>query len=76
MPRLPRPSGKEVLAFLMRRGFVVVRINGSHHVLSKGVLRTSIPVHGNETLKIGTLQGLLRDIGMSAEEFIVAWSDK
>ena len=64
-----------MLAFLLRRGFASVRINGSHHVLSKGVVRTIVPVHGNTTLKIGTLQGILRDTGMSAEEFVNAWKD-
>ena len=76
MPKLPRPSGKEMLAFLVRRGFVIMRINGSHHVLSAGTIRTSVPVHGNATLKIGTLQGILRDIGMSAEEFVDTWKNK
>jgi len=33
--------------------------------MARGDHRTSVPVHGNRTLKIGTLRGILRDIEMS-----------
>lgn len=62
-----------MLTFLKKRGFEVVRIRGSHHVVQKDDLRTVIPVHGNDTLKIGTLHGILRDAGLSAEEFAEEW---
>lgn len=73
MPRLPRPTGKEMLAFLEKRGFVLVRMHGSHHVLRNDFLRTSVPIHDNEYLKIGTLYGILHDIRMPVEEFVGEW---
>src|SRR5579871_1904545 len=46
VPKLPRPTGKEMVAFLEKQGFQVVRIRGSHHALAKGSARTMVPVHG------------------------------
>ena len=50
MGRLPRPTGKEMLRFLERQGFICVRITGSHHHMEKGSLRCSVPAHGNDDL--------------------------
>jgi predicted RNA binding protein YcfA (HicA-like mRNA interferase family) len=58
-----------MVRFLEREGFLLLRVRGSHHFLAKGELRTSVPVHGNRELKIGTLRGILRDVQMSASEF-------
>jgi len=63
-----------MIAFLRGQGFVLIRIRGSHHILERGDLRTSVPAHGNETLKIGTLRGILRDIQISPSEFERLWS--
>lgn len=72
---LPRPSGREMLRFLERLGFTVVRVRGSHHVLQRGDEHTTIPVHGNETLKIGTLRSILRDVRLSPSEFQDSWNE-
>ena len=76
MPRLPRPTGQEMLRFLEAQGFTVVRMRGSHHVLARGHLRTTTPVHGSRPLKIGTLRGILRDIEMSPSEFAERWANR
>ena len=68
MPKLPRCTGKEMVRALVRHGFSVVRIQGSHHVLQKGDVHTVVPVHGNELLKLGTLRSILRDIDVSPDE--------
>lgn len=73
MADLPRPSGREMVRFLERQNFSVVRIRGSHHVLVRGTLHTTVPVHGNETLKIGTLRSILRDVELSPTEFATTW---
>ncbi|MCL4195092.1 MAG: type II toxin-antitoxin system HicA family toxin [Thermoguttaceae bacterium] len=62
-----------MVKFLEREGFVLLRVRGSHHFLERGEQRTSVPVHGNQTLKIGTLRSILRDIGMSTGEFTSRW---
>ncbi|MCG0277742.1 MAG: type II toxin-antitoxin system HicA family toxin [Thermanaeromonas sp.] len=44
MSRLPRVTGKEVVSALKRAGFVVVRIQGSHHHLRKPGARSLVTV--------------------------------
>jgi len=72
--KLPRPTGKEMVRFLKNQGFAVVRIHGSHHIMERGDQRTSVPVHGNRVLKIGTLRSILRDIVMTPTEFQQLWT--
>jgi predicted RNA binding protein YcfA (HicA-like mRNA interferase family) len=57
-----------MIRFLQREGFQLLRVRGSHHYLTKGELRTSVPVHGNRGLKTGTLRSILRDIQMTPSE--------
>ena len=73
MPKLPRPTGAEMVRFLESQGFSVVRIRGSHHVMAKGILRTTVPVHASSALRIGTLRGILRDVEISPAEFGERW---
>lgn len=62
MARLPRVSGKAMIAALKREGFTVIRVKGSHHFLRHTDGRaTVVPVHGNETLGPGLLTSILRD---------------
>jgi predicted RNA binding protein YcfA (HicA-like mRNA interferase family) len=64
-------SGKELIKFLLRIGFEVVRINGSHHRLRHGDGRvTTVPVHRNNDLPKGLLRKIIReDLKMELEEF-------
>ncbi len=73
--RLPRLSGREVIAVLVSRfGFTVARRRGSHVVLRKYVgvrkIVTVVPLHLE--LKPGTLLGVLELAGISREEFLGA----
>ena len=69
MSKLTRPTGGEMVRFLESQGFAVVRIRGSHHVLQRGTNHTTVPVHGGQNLRIGTLRGILRDVEMSPRQF-------
>jgi predicted RNA binding protein YcfA (HicA-like mRNA interferase family) len=41
------------------------RVSGSHHIFRKeGFRPVSVPVHGSKDLKIGTLQGIMKDTGL------------
>jgi predicted RNA binding protein YcfA (HicA-like mRNA interferase family) len=73
MADLPRPSGKAMVRFLRKQGFQLVRTSGSHHYLDRHGVKTSVPVHGNRPLKIGTLRGILRDVQLSPAEFREQW---
>ena len=69
---LPVLTGKDVLRALARAGFVLDRVVGSHHVMTRSgdPRRTvSVPVHGNRDLKRGTLRAIVRQAGLIPEEF-------
>jgi predicted RNA binding protein YcfA (HicA-like mRNA interferase family) len=68
MPKLPRVSGAEVVRALQRMGFAVVRQRGSHIVLRRGSSGCVVPNH--RELKTGTLAGLLKQAGVSVEDFL------
>jgi predicted RNA binding protein YcfA (HicA-like mRNA interferase family) len=69
---LPTVNGKHTVRALQRAGFVVGRIVGSHHVLYRPdnpVRAVTVPVHGSRDLKPGTLRAIIRQAGLSVEEF-------
>jgi len=70
MPKLPIVSGVEVIRALERLGFVVVRQRGSHIVLRRNSSGCVVPNH--RELKAGTLVGILKQAGISIEEFTTA----
>ena len=65
-------SGKELIKRLQKLGFVVDRINGSHHRMRHADGRvTSIPLHGNKDLPKGLLYKIIReDLKMDIQEFL------
>jgi predicted RNA binding protein YcfA (HicA-like mRNA interferase family) len=70
MPKLPRVSGAEVVRALQRLGFAVARQRGSHIVMRRGSTGCVVPNH--RELKTGTLAGVLKQAGVSAEDFMNA----
>ncbi len=71
MPRLPRISGAEAIRALERLGFTQARQRGSHVVLKRvGPKNTTgcvVPLHVE--LATGTLRGILKQAGVTPEEF-------
>jgi predicted RNA binding protein YcfA (HicA-like mRNA interferase family) len=53
---------------LERLGFELARQRGSHIIMRRGVYGCVVPNH--REIKLGTLAGVLRQAGVSAEEFI------
>lgn len=70
MARLPHVSGAEAVRALQRLGFELIRQRGSHIILRRGSSGCVVPNH--REIKTGTLLGILRQAGVSAEEFIAA----
>ena len=72
MPKLPRLSGRELIKFLELFGFVVARQKGSHVILKKkiseGEIGTVVPDH--KELAEGTLRGILKQAGITPDEFL------
>ena len=72
MPKLPPVSGNALVKFLEKQGFEVARQKGSHVSLRKATPEktyfTVVPLH--KTLAVGTLSGILRQCGISHEDFM------
>lgn len=76
MPKLPRPTGAELIRFLEKQGFVTQRQQGSHVRLAHPDGRkATVPVHAGRELPVGLLRAIIReDLGWSRDEFIDAWA--
>jgi predicted RNA binding protein YcfA (HicA-like mRNA interferase family) len=70
MPKLPVLSGRAVVAALERLGFVQMRQRGSHVILQRDGVGVVVPLH--RELKTGTLAGIIRQAGLSQDEFLGA----
>jgi len=70
MPRLPAVSGRKVVAALRRAGFSVKGQKGSHVKLRRGDTVVTVPVHGSKDLKRPTVHGIIKDAGLTVEDFI------
>jgi predicted RNA binding protein YcfA (HicA-like mRNA interferase family) len=70
MPRLPVVSGKRAIKALEYLGYEKKRQRGSHVVMRKGDIGCVVPLH--KELKAGTLAGIIRQSGLTVEEFLGA----
>ena len=69
--KLPRDiSGADAVKAFKRLGFETVRQEGSHIRMVKGECRVTVANHKNIVPK--TLQSMLRQAGVSVEEFVAA----
>ncbi len=58
-------TGKELLKLAKKQGFEIYRITGSHHILKhKDGRLVPIPVHSNKDLHKGTLNTILKGLGL------------
>ena len=68
--RLPRISGKQTVEALLRAGFIVHRIKGSHYILKHAETgrRVTVPYHRRE-LALKTLHSILKQAAISPDKF-------
>ena len=70
MPPLPRITATDLLRALSRAGWTVARQSGSHVVLRHTARpgRIVAPHHRGAILKLKTLESILDEAGLSADE--------
>lgn len=70
--RLPAVKPREVIAALQRAGFVIRRVSGSHYRLAMpgDARRWAIVAHHNRDLHPKTLRSIIRQAGMTVDEFV------
>jgi len=71
LAKLRRLSGAEACGILQKYGFTEVRRRGSHVVMQKRTVQSTVtvPVPDHEELKMGTLSSIIRQSGIARSEF-------
>ena len=69
MPKLPVLKAREVITAIEKMGFIFRRQKGSHKIFTKYNLAVTIPYH-NKDLKPKTIKHIIKQSGLSLEEFI------
>ncbi len=70
MARLGNISGKEAVKSFKKAGWSTIGQVGSHMVLVKPGVRANLSVPQHKELSIGTLRALIRNAGLTVEEFL------
>ena len=69
MIKLPRISGRECVRALEKKGFYFKRQEGSHIILRRDDPFAQIVVPDHKELDRGTLRAIIRQAGLSIDEF-------
>jgi predicted RNA binding protein YcfA (HicA-like mRNA interferase family) len=56
-------NGKDCIKKLMKDGWALDRVNGSHYIMRKDAVSLCVPIHGKEDLKPGILNSLMKMAG-------------
>lgn len=67
--KIPRISGRDCIKALEKAGFYTVRQKGSHIVVRKNNPFYQLVVPDHKELDSGTLRAIIRQSGLSVEEF-------
>ncbi|MEO6183067.1 MAG: type II toxin-antitoxin system HicA family toxin [Verrucomicrobiota bacterium] len=67
MPQYPDVSGEDAVEALKRLGFIFLRLNGSHAILSRGDSGCVVPMH--REINRSTFKSVLLQAGVSLEKF-------
>jgi predicted RNA binding protein YcfA (HicA-like mRNA interferase family) len=70
MGKLTNISGKETAKAFQKAGWVVLGQVGSHLVLVKKGSRCNLSIPQHRELSVGTLRALIRNAGMTVDEFL------
>ncbi|MBU2600767.1 MAG: type II toxin-antitoxin system HicA family toxin [Actinobacteria bacterium] len=69
-PRAPRVTAAQAMQVLQSHGFEVVRQKGSHAIMrNEAGRRVTVPVHAGRTLHPKVLASIMRDAGLSADDY-------
>ena len=70
MGKLGNISGKEAAQAFRRAGWQAIGQVGSHLVMVKAGVRVNLSIPQHKELSVGTLRSLIRNAGLTVDEFI------
>jgi predicted RNA binding protein YcfA (HicA-like mRNA interferase family) len=71
-PKLRQIKAKQLVAVALKIGFVFDRQSGGHAVYyhKSNKRRIVVPVHPRKEIKLKTLLGIIKDMGLEPDEFL------
>lgn len=70
MSKMPSLKAREILEILFAAGFEKVRTSGSHIRLRKGQNLVTVAFHSKGNIPKGTLANIIRQSGLTRNEFM------
>ena len=70
MTRLGNISGRDAVKAFQKAGWQPIGQVGSHLVMIKPGVRVNLSIPQHKELSVGTLRALIRNAGMTVEEFL------
>lgn len=70
MAKLPAIGGREARRAFEKAGWVFDRQRGSHMILTRPGVAVNLSIPDHRVLDRGLLRGLIRDAGLTVEEFV------
>ena len=70
MASLPVVSGQEAVRAFQKGGWVIARQRGSHIIMTKIGSITALSVPNHSSLKRGLLRSLIRQAGITVDQFV------
>ena len=70
MAKLGNISGKEAVKAFQKAGWQKIGQVGSHVVMVRPGLRVNLSIPQHKELSVGTLRALIRNAGLSVDEFL------
>ncbi len=58
-------TGRDLCRILEKKGWILVRVRGSHHCYGKGDEKVFVPVHASTDLKNGMQRDLMSQTGLT-----------
>ncbi len=72
MSIIPILSAREVMRRLIKAGFKLMRVQGSHYIFQHPVTNkiTSVPLHGGKTIGRSLVTKIIKQAGLTVNEFL------
>ena len=68
--KLPVVTANEVIKILQEKGFSFSRQSGSHAIYAnQNGIKVTVPIHGKKDLGKGLLKQIMKDAGLTNEDF-------
>jgi len=71
LPKIPPLSPEKLIKILQKAGFRAIRQKGSHIIMMNDKrIRIVIPIHPGREVKPGLVRAIIKEAGITREEFI------